>query len=509
MSFSSVSFFVFMIAVFLIYWGIPHKFRYILLICANLVFYGSFGAKYITVLLLEIIVAYLAARLIEDRKSVEKKYKSVFAASVLLTILPLMIFKYLNFAIYTVDKVLSRISAPVSDHTLKIIAPIGISFYTFELLSYIIDVYNSKLKAEQNIFRLFAYIGFFPNITSGPIERAGDFLPQLDIEKKFEYDRAVYGLRLVLLGMFKKICCADVLKQYSDAVFLNVYGYKGPVFIIAIILYTFEIYLDFSGYTDMARGFACMLGFDLTENFRSPYLSANISDFWKRWHISLSRWLRDYIYIPLGGSRCSKVRKYFNLMITFLVSGIWHGASFTFIVWGLLHGIYQCVSDLISKMANSVKSRNNAAGNNTEMQNDTIVNGKKSAMPNGIIKKTAGFVFTFALVSYAWMFFRANSLSDAKYITLNMFRGDNFYGQMLQMGFLHISSYVSVILIIVATIIYDLCNERLNNSGSGLIEKIGGLNWVARWIIYIAAGVLILVLRSHIGAGADFIYFSF
>ena len=501
MSFSSVSFFVFMIAVFLIYWGIPHKFRYILLICANLIFYSSFGVEYLPVILAEVLVAYIAGRLIGRRKSA-----SCFVISIVLIVLPLVVFKYLDFSIYTINKFFSIISVPVNVNTLKLIAPIGISFYTFELISYVADVYNGKAEAENNILRLFVFASFFPNITSGPIERAGSFFVNLDSEKAFDYSRAVIGLRLVLLGMIKKICGANVLKQYADAVFGNVYAYRGPVLIVAIILYTYEIYLDFSGYTDMARGFATMLGFDLCENFKAPYMSSSIRDFFARWHISLSQWLRDYIYIPLGGSRCSKIRKYFNLMVTFLVSGIWHGASFTFIVWGFLHGIYQVGASFISDIkSKSRKTDDNAIKGNTYMQNNLII-------------RALCTIFTFALVAYAWMFFRANSLSDAKYITMNMFRGDNFYGHMLQMGFLKVSDYVSVILVIGLTIAYDIYLEIFSSkskatqkiaSTTDIAERMSQLNAPTRWILYIVFGVLVVVLRSHVGAGADFIYFKF
>ena len=511
MSFSSVSFFVFMIAVFLIYWGIPHKFRYILLICANIMFYASFGLDQIVVLVCMTTMAYALALFIDN------KYKLCMGLIALAA--PLLIYKYLNFAIYAVGKVFSRFSPIFDEHTIKLLAPIGISFYTFELISYVCDVYKGKIPAEKNFLKLFVFAGFFANITSGPIERADKFLPQIELEKSFDYDRTVYGLRLVMLGMIKKTCGADVLKQYVDSVFSNIYAYRGPVFIVAIVLYTFEIYLDFSGYTDMARGFAYTLGFELTENFMAPYLSKNVSEFWRRWHISLSQWLRDYIYIPLGGSRCSKARKYINLMITFLVSGIWHGANFTFIVWGILHGIYQCASDFISGLVRKADSKKE-------------LNNSNSSIVKAVIERFAGVVVTFVLVSYAWMFFRANSLSDAKYITFNMLRGENFYGQMLQMGFLHISSYVSVCVIILATIIYDVFNEKLMTSGSDgiditprirkqadvkecsgsnadMLKKFGELNFIVRWVIYIVLGVLIVVLRSHVGAGTDFIYFSF
>lgn len=490
MSFSSVSFIVFMIAVFLIYWGIPHKFRYILIIAANLIFYGSFGSECIPVLIAEALVAYAFGLLFGGK---DFKHKWLLALGIILLVSQLLIFKYLNFSLYAISKILHIVSVPVSEHTLKLLAPIGISFYTFESLSYVVDVYNEKINAERNFFKLLAFLSFFPKITSGPIERAGKFLPMLEEEKVFDYDTAVYGLRLILLGMLKKICGADVLKQYADAVFGNVYAYRGPVFIVAIIIYTYEIYLDFSGYTDMARGVAYLLGFKLSENFKAPYLSCGIKEFFGRWHISLSQWLRDYIYIPLGGSRCSKARKYFNLVVTFLVSGIWHGASFTFIVWGLLHGVYQCCADFVNVVIDRIKSKGNQ-----------IVKGIEKTSSEAKVSKYASIVISFILVSYAWMFFRANSLSDAKYITLNMLRGDNFYGQMLQMGFLKISAYVGVIAIILITLVYDIFSEKMD-----IVERFGKAKAPVRWTVYILLGVLVVVLRSHNGAGADFIYFKF
>ena len=481
MSFSSVSFYVFMFAVFFIYWGIPQKFRYILLALANLIFYLSFGVKFLPVLIAEIIIAYLGARVLE-----KKKDKVLFALIIVLTLIPLITFKYVDFAIYTFDKILSVFGAPLSDNTLKLVAPIGISFYTFELISYITDVYMGKIKAEKNFMKVFVFAGFFANITSGPIERAGVFLPGIDEEKRFNYEEATFGLKLVMLGLVKKICGANVLKQYVDNVFGNIYAYRGPVFIIAIVLYTYEIYLDFSGYTDMARGFAKMLGFSLSENFLRPYLSCGIKEFFARWHVSLSMWLKDYVYIPLGGSRCKKTRKYVNLMITFLVSGLWHGASFTFIVWGLLHGIYQCVADLIKPFVDKI-----------------------SGFGRGRAIRAVRIFVTFLLVSFAWMFFRANSLSDAKYIMMNMFIGDNFYGQLLQMGFLSVLSIVFTVLIIGLTIAYDVYSERLSAKGSDVITEFGRLPLVFRYVLYVAIGVMIIVLRAHVGAGAEFIYIKF
>ena len=497
MTFTSISFLMFLFAVFLIYWGIPHKFRYILLICANILFCFSFGAKALIVLLFVSTTSYVAGRLCENEGLSSSKAhicgKFVrFSLLLFVIVFPLLVFKYLDFVIYSIDKVLSKVSLVSDTHTLGLIAPIGISFYTFESISYVADVYNKRISAEKNYFKLFSYISFFPSITSGPIERADHFFNELDKEKIFNYGIAVSGLRLMLLGMVKKICGADVLKQYVDAVFGNVYAYKGPVLIIAILLYTYEIYLDFSGYTDMARGAALLLGIELPVNFSAPYLSGSIKEFFGKWHISLSTWLKDYIYIPLGGSKCGVLRKYLNLMITFLVSGIWHGASFTFIVWGLLHGVYQCVADMLIRIKTCYIEK-------SDRDNDT----KRVSQSLGL-KKVFGIVVSFVLVSFAWMFFRANSLSDAKYIVMNMFRGDNFYGQMLQMGFLTVSAYVSVILIILLTIVYDVLIAKMD-----VMKKFSELNAAFRWGLYIVFGILVVVLYAHNGAGNDFIYFQF
>lgn len=499
MSFSSVSFIVFMIAVFFIYWEIPHKFRYILLIFANLCFYGSFGIKCLPVLLGQALITYLFSFILE-----KKKTKSLLAAGIILVPAQLLVFKYLNFSIYTIDKVMGIISAPVHDHTIKLLAPIGISFYTFESLSYIIDVYKGEVKAERNFLKVFVFLSFFPNITSGPIERAGHFFKSLETEREFDYDRTVRALRLMLLGFLKKICGADVLHTYVDSVFGNVYAYNGVIFIVAGLLYTYEIYLDFSGYTDIARGCAYMLGFELPINFKAPYLSCSVKEFFARWHISLSKWLKDYIYIPLGGSRCTRARKCLNLMITFLVSGIWHGASFTFIAWGMLHGVYQCVSELLGTRANGTSKEHVGV---TAKRADVKESGIKKTSINYTkmqINRIVRTVFTFILVSFAWIFFRANSLSDVKYILTNIISVSDISVQMQRMGFMTFGTYAAVILIIVFTVIYDVVSEK--GEATDLLLKLPS---PMRFIIYVLLGTLIVTMYAHSGRPAEFIYLKF
>jgi len=467
-----------MMAVFLIYWGVPHKFRWVLLLIANTFFYLCFDIRYLFVLIYVILISYLFGLCV----SKEKGKGTVLG--IILTVLPLIIFKYLNFGLYSVRKLLALFAIGLDEYTLKLIMPVGISFFTFQAISYVCDVKSAKISPEKNFFKYALFISFFPNITSGPIERAGNFIPQIDKEKTFDYDLAVYGLRLTLLGMFKKFVCADMMVKYIANVFDNVAIHSGTTFIVAIFMYTFEIYFDFSGYTDMARGIASLLGFELTENFKMPYFSKSIKEFWSRWHISLSLWLRDYIYIPLGGNRCSKVRKNINLLVTFFVSGLWHGASFTFIVWGLLHGICQCIESslpFLNKKENNVDKSSFKA---------LAINGLRIAV-------------TFCIVAFAWMFFRVNSLSDAVYIMKNMFKGGSFLYGCQCMG-MTMASVLKILLAIFIVFIYDLCSQNRD-----LLKDMSKLKLPVRWIIYLLVTVVVIVVKVHEGTNASFIYFSF
>lgn len=479
MSFGSVGFLLFMMAVFLIYWGVPHKFRWVLLLIANAFFYLCFDIRYLFVLLYVIAISYFAGIYIN------KLSKGIFVAGIVMSTVPLMLFKYLNFAIYSVQKIMSLFAVSMDTYTLKLIMPVGISFFTFEAISYVCDVKKKIIVPEKNFFKYALYISFFPNITSGPIERAGDFIPQINKEKIFDYDKAVYSLRLTLVGMFKKFVCADMMVKYISNVFDNVAGHMGTTFIVAIFMYTFEIYFDFSGYTDMARGVAGLLGFDLPENFKAPYFSKSIKEFWSRWHISLSHWLRDYIYIPLGGNRCSKFRKNLNLLITFFVSGLWHGASFTFIVWGLLHGVCQCIEGLIP-------------GYNSKTTN---VNKEKSV--KYAVVDLLRMCVTFCIVAFAWMFFRVNSLSDAAIVIKNMFKGGSFLYACQSMGMTK-ASILKIAMGILLVFLYDLFSTKKD-----LIAEMSKLKLPFRWIIYTLVAVVVIVVKVHEGTNASFIYFSF
>lgn len=464
MSFYSTSFILFMIAVFLVYWEIPHKYRWIFLSVVNAVFYLCFDIRFILVLGFITLFTYAGGIILEKKKI--PAY--VFLLCILITLSMLLVFKYLNFAIYTIDKISAVMGIGLNPSTLKLIMPVGISFYTFESLSYLCDIRKGKIKAEKNIIKYWIFLSFFPNVTSGPIERADHFIKQLSEEKIFDYDTAKYGMRLLLLGLFKKLVCADLMVKYINNVFDNVIAHTGTVFIIAIFMYTFEIYFDFSGYTDMARGVAYLLGIDLLENFKAPYLATSIKEFWGRWHISLSTWLRDYVYIPLGGNRCSKLRKNINILITFLVSGLWHGASFTFIVWGMLHGVVQCIEGSISKLPRLAKQ-----------------------------------IITFCIVAFAWMFFRINSLSEAFYVIKHMIPSGSVLGAFQAMGMTKFS-IIKCGLCIVVIMIYDIFNEKKN-----LLKEMDKLHIVARWLIYTVIAVLTICVHLHEGSNASFIYFQF
>lgn len=517
-----------MIAVFLIYWGIPHKFRWVLLLIANGFFYTCFDVKYLFVLLFIIIVSYFAGIYIqnggvlnnskagsdnnkgENKSNGGNKNKNkgilngsfLFVLSVLLIVAPLLVFKYLNFTIYSVQKVLSLISIPVDSYTLKLMMPIGISFYTFEAISYIADIKAGKIGAERNFLKYALFISFFPNITSGPIERAGSFIPQIDREKEFDYEKAVYGLRLLLLGMLKKYVCADIMVKYINNVFDHVISFSGTVFLIAIFMYTFQIYFDFSGYTDMARAVAMLLGFDLRENFRCPYFATSIKDFWGRWHISLSTWLRDYIYIPLGGNRKGRLRKNINLLITFFVSGLWHGASFTFIVWGMIHGVVQVIEGFIYK-DDKRNSKRGVLNNEKNMETKAIGTKNKMAAVKYYGVYGIRILVTFCIVAFAWMFFRTNSLAECVYIIKNMFSGGSILGAFQSMGMTKFS-IVKVMLSILLVMILDYISLKRD-----ILAEMSKWPVLLRWALYVCTSVLVIVVMVHEGTNASFIYFSF
>ncbi len=395
MLFNSWQFGVFLPIVFGLYWSVPQRFRWLLILIASYWFYMSWNVKYVVLILFTTIISYVAAILIERFRDSRSVCKFILASTLVSCLGVLFVFKYFNFFAGAVVDFLNMFALHLHPTTLKLLLPVGISFYTFQTLAYVIDVYRGNAKAEHHFGIYAAFISFFPQLVAGPIERTNNLLPQIKARHEFKYEQGTYGLKLMTWGFFKKLCIADVLAVYSDKVFNDVYSYQGFALILAAFFFSIQIYCDFSGYSDIARGCSKLFGIELMENFRSPYFSASIHEFWSRWHISLSTWFRDYVYIPLGGNRCSKLRRNMNLMITFIVSGLWHGANWTFIAWGAVHGVAQIAENAFVR---------------------------RECEPHGLGRAVRVCV-TFAFCMFAWVFFRANSIAEAGYVLGNIFTG--------------------------------------------------------------------------------------
>lgn len=372
------------------YFILPHRWRWLWLLLASCFFYMFFIPKYILILALAIIIDYFSGLAME--KSGNKKRGKIFLIiSIISNLSLLFFFKYFNFFTGNIDYLASILGWNYSLNALKIILPIGLSFHIFQSLSYVIEVYRGRYPAEHH-FGIFAlYVMFYPQLVAGPIERPQNLLPQFHSHLNFNYEKFVSGFQLVLWGLFKKVVIADRVSFFVNQIYNNVAGYQGSHFLLATFLFAIQIYCDFSGYSDIARGVARMMGFELMRNFKAPYFSHSISEFWQRWHISLSSWFRDYVYIPLGGNRVSKRRNYFNLFITFLLSGLWHGAGWTYIFWGSLNGVYLMIEKFLQT---KVKLRINRFG---------------------------AIFLNFLLICLAWVFFRAASFEQAIYILKQIF----------------------------------------------------------------------------------------
>lgn len=473
MLFNSLAYGIFLPIVFIIYWVLPNKFRWILLLISSYYFYMSWNPKYIVLILTTTVVSYASAILVENSNSKRRK-KTVLVAALIVCLGILFVFKYFNFFSESLVYCMSKLAIPMHPVTLKLLLPVGISFYTFQTLSYVIDVYRGNIKAERNPGIYAAFISFFPQLVAGPIERAHDLLPQIKDEKSFDYDMAAYGLKLMAWGFFKKLVIADAVSKYVDYAYMSLESCTGLDLFIAVFFFTVQIYCDFSGYSDIAIGTARLLGINLTCNFKSPYFAASIKEFWSRWHISLSTWFRDYVYIPLGGNRCSKAKRDRNLIITFLLSGLWHGANWTFVIWGGIHGIAQIIEDHLPK--NSQKK----------------------------IHKLFAWMIVFAFCNLAWIFFRAPTLSDAIYVIKTLI-ADMRYPSRFRQSTLGIgdpeSLYCFFFIIVLA--IYDFASLKTD-----VIRWISEKNTVVRWAVYILLIWVILAFMPPTGT-TEFVYFQF
>jgi alginate O-acetyltransferase complex protein AlgI len=402
MLFCSLHFLVFFLVVFTLYWLIPYaRLRVWWLLAASFYFYASWNKWLALIIFASTSFDYLAARTIAAASSPRVR-KGLAAASVVANLALLCYFKYANFFLDSLERVLRSCGAEASLPLLSLLAPIGISFYTFEAINYVVDVYRGQVKAEKDLAHFLLFILFFPHLVAGPIVRARDFLPQIRRRKRWSWPRAWWGVQLFVLGLLKKWVVADRMAYFADPVFANPDAYNRAAAWIALLAYALQIYGDFSGYSDMALGTAHLLGYHLSVNFAMPYLSANVSEFWRRWHISLSSWLRDYLFIPLGGSRGGPWRTGRNLLITMTLGGLWHGASWTFALWGVLHGLLLVVH---RRFQGFCSGRDRLC----------LLLGS----PGGTLARTA---CTFLCVSLCWVFFRAETFSSALAFLARLFR---------------------------------------------------------------------------------------
>ncbi|ERJ93747.1 alginate O-acetyltransferase AlgI family protein, partial [Treponema lecithinolyticum ATCC 700332] len=353
MLFHSIKFFIFFPIVTILYLFFVRVIKknwlnQLLLLAASLYFYACWNPKYLLLILSSVFITWASGILMTDKP---QRYKKIVLFMSLLSNLGILFFfKYYNFFANTINILYTKLHIHTQIPAFNVLLPVGISFYTFQALGYSIDVYRGAVKPEKNIITYALFVTFFPQLVAGPIERTGHLLPQFKSNHDFDYTRVTDGLKLALWGMFKKIVIADQLAVYVDKVYSSPTEYQSIALILATVFFAFQILCDFSGYSDIAIGCAKILGFSLNKNFDSPYLARNIADFWKRWHISLSTWFRDYLYIPLGGNRCFCIRHYFNLLITFILSGLWHGASITFIFWGLIHGLFLVIGNIKNRV---------------------------------------------------------------------------------------------------------------------------------------------------------------
>ena len=475
MTFQSLEYLIFFPVVFFLYWTLCSRSKMLqngLIVAASLVFYGWWDWRFLGLLLLTAFSTFFAGWQL-GRTSEGKRRRWINVGTIVLNVGILFIFKYFNFFVQSFADAFSLFGTEVGVHTLKILLPVGISFYTFTALSYSIDVYQRKIEPTRDLLAYLAYVTFFPSILSGPISRAQKQLPQYFEKRVFDYDKAVSACRLMLWGGgVMKLCLADRMGIYVDAVYANIAQHNGTTLLLTSIMYTIQIYADFAGYSLMAIGSGRLLGIELQTNFIRPYFAKTVTDFWRRWHISLTTWFRDYIYFPLGGNRCSKARWILNTMIVFTVSGLWHGAAYTFIIWGAMHGACMVIERLI--YGDKIKAISS-----------------KLSIPNAL-----RWMVTFAIVNFAWIFFRVNSVSDVALILKKIFSEpgklfidpDTMFYAFLFMVFMFVVDYMDE---------YHPRRFSLINSKSIIV----------RWSTYIS--LVAMILLFGVLDGGSFIYFQF
>jgi alginate O-acetyltransferase complex protein AlgI len=488
MLFNSLEFALFFPIVTLLFFMLPHKFRWLLLLLASCFFYMFFKPIYILILILTIVIDYYAGIWIGQTED-KRKRKQLLLLSIIANVGVLVVFKYYNFLVDNINVVMDSMHTNGKIPLLNIILPIGLSFHTFQAMSYTIEVYRGNQKPEKHFGIYALYVMFYPQLVAGPIERPQNVLHQFHEKKTFNYDNFKQGLILMAWGLFKKCVIADRLSVFVNNVYGNAESFNGIPVLISICFFSLQIFCDFSGYSDIALGSAKCMGFDLMLNFDRPYLATTISEFWKRWHISLSTWFRDYLYIPLGGNKVSKTRWYCNLLIVFTVSGIWHGANYTFIIWGFLHGMYLIVENIFYKNFKTLQ--------------------EKKSTTSIFIKQ----VVVFFLASFAWIFFRAKNVSDAFYLIKNAFVGlpsqihqiiSNQQNARLRILYINNSFFelaTALVFILILVIIHRLQKNKTFD------EWLIGKSKATRWALYYF--LIISFICFGVFNKSEFIYFQF
>lgn len=478
MLFNSLDFAIFLPIVFVLYWFVCNrnlKLQNALIVTASYFFYGFWDWRFLSLILFSTIVDFMVGHALSKTENTKRR-KVLLWTSIGVNLGFLGVFKYYNFFAENFSEAFTFLGADWELGYLDIILPVGISFYTFQTLSYTIDIYRNKLKPAQSFITFAAFVSFFPQLVAGPIERATHLLPQFYVKRTFDYHKATDGIRQILWGLFKKIIIADNCAQFANEIFNNSSDLSGSTLVLGAIFFTFQIYGDFSGYSDIAIGTSRLFGFDLKQNFAFPYFSRDIAEFWRRWHISLSTWFRDYVYIPLGGSRGGVWGKVRNTFIIFLVSGFWHGANWTFIVWGFLNALYFLPLLLTNR------NRKNVG-----------VVAENSMLPSP--RDFINVMFTFIITVFAWIFFRADSLGHAMEYIYGIFDAS-----MFTMPTVFPVKIILIVLLFVGV-------EWLGRRGQYAIESLGlEKPRVLRWGLYMLICFLILVSG---GKEQEFIYFQF
>lgn len=477
------------------------KIQNLWLLAASYVFYGYADWRMVVLLLIATLTFYLLGLAInrvssfrfQDSGKALLSPKTLVVLGVVLGAGMLLYFKYLNFFIEQFAALFGLFGLKTNYSSFNIIVPIGISFFTFKLIAYIVEVYKGNMEPCKDFVTFASYIAFFPTIMSGPIDAPKLLIPQMGKARSWNNNQVVEGMIRVLWGMFMKMCIADKVSPYTDAVFNNYYHHSGLTIAVAAVMYTFQIYTDFSGYSEMAIGTSQIMGFRVTENFMRPYFSQNVGDFWRRWHASLMNWFRDYIYFPLGGSRCSKARMYWNTMVVFMVSGLWHGANWTFIFWGAYHGLLVCFYKLIKPLVSSFRFQDSSSTESDSPQRES--HQKKLETWNlkfESVRKYANILLVFALVTIGWMVFRCDSIGH--------FFG--MLGALTAPGHFFASWALTAVLPIGILMLKELKDEEGWN-----LHLLHSKNWVVK-AVSVALLIIFIVYMGEL-EGAKFIYFQF